>query len=108
MGAENIGKGESPQVRAPVVVGIIVGLIALLLLIAFGFALPFANRIGARRAPQTAFPLPGVISYEHSERLVIEARQQRALQGARGRMPIDQAMARIAGRCDRAFDPVPP
>lgn len=102
----NIGKGESLQVRVRAVVGITVGLLALLVVVAFGFTLIFSNRIGVRFVPHSAFPAPAVIAQERSQRLAIEGRQRRALAGAGGRLPIDEAMKRIVTRGGRAFDPV--
>ena len=102
----NIGKGESLQVRVPAVVGTMMGLLVLVAAVAFGFTLIFSNRIGVRFVPHSAFPAPAVIAQEHSQRLAIEARQRRALEGSGGRMPISEAMQRIAARGDHAFDPV--
>jgi|SRR6185312_5882980 len=103
-----IGEGESLQVRVPVIVGAALALLGMATIVAFGFLLLFPNRIGVRFVPHRAFPAPSVVSYERSQRLVLEAQQRRALAGAGGRMPIDEAMGKIAARGARAFDPVSP
>ena len=106
--SRDIGKGESLQVRVPVVIGAMAGLLILMTAVAFGFLLLFPNRISVRFVPHSAFPQPAVIAQERSQRLAVEGRQRRALEGAGGRMPIDQAMRQIAARGATAFDPVAP
>lgn len=103
-----LGKGESPQVRTPVIVAIMLGMLAFLIAVAFGLALFFPGRIGVRFVPRHAFPLPAVIPDERAERLGLEARQRRELDGAQGRLPISQAMQAVAARGPHAFDPVKP
>lgn len=104
----DIGEGESLQVRTPVIAGTIASLLVFVVIVAFGFMLFFPNRIGVRFVPHSAFPPPAVIAQEHGERLAIEGRQRRALAGAGGRLPIEQAMGQIAARGASAFDPVRP
>jgi hypothetical protein len=103
-----LGKGESPQVRTRVIVTIMLGMLVFLVAVAFGLALFFPGRIGVRFVPRHPFPLPAVIPNERAERLSLEARQRRELNGAQGRMPINQAMLDIAARGPHAFDPVKP
>jgi hypothetical protein len=104
----NIGKGESLQVRAPVIVSIMMGLLILVMVVAFGLTIFFPDRIGVRFVPRHTFPAPAVIPDERGQRLGLQARQQRALNGAGGRLPIAAAMRQIASRGDHAFDPVGP
>ena len=109
MAAEKIiGKGESLQVRARIVAWVTAGILILLCMIAFGMALFFPGRIGMRFVVRHDFPAPQVIPDERAERLSLQARGQRQLQGAGGHMPIQKAMATIAGRGPKAFDPVGP
>jgi hypothetical protein len=108
MADHRLGKGESLQVRAPVIVATMLGVLTLLAAVAFGLMLLFPNRIGARFAPYDPFPAPAVIPDERAERLSLEARQRRELNGAGGRLPIDQAMRAIAAKGTHAFDPAAP
>ena len=101
-----LGKGESLEVRTRPVVLIAASLLVLLTIIAFGFMLLFSNRVGVHYAVEHKFPGPGVIPNERAERLALEARQRKTLQGANGRMPIEQAMQAIVARGPHAFDPV--
>lgn len=101
-----LGRGESPQVRTPVIVATMLGLLALLTVVAFGLALFFPQRIGVRFVPRHSFPLPAVIPDERAQRMGLEARQRRELSGADGRLPIEQAMHDIAARGPHAFDTV--
>jgi len=101
-----LDKGESLAVRARPVVLIAGSLLVLLTILAFGFMVLFSNRIGVRYAVEHKFPGPGVVPDEKAERLALEARQRKALQGAGGRMPIEQAMQAIVTRGPHAFDPV--
>lgn len=109
MAAERgIGKGESLGVRAPIIVGAVLAIVAFLVIVAFGLALLAPHRIGVRFVSRHAFPAPAVIPHERDLRLAIEARQRRALEGEGGRMPIGEAVRRIVARGDKAFDPVEP
>jgi hypothetical protein len=108
MAEHRLGKGESLQVRAPLVAGVMLGILVLLVGVAFGLMLFFPNRIDVRFVPRSAFPAPTVIPDERAQRLALEARQRRALNGADGRLPIEQAMREIAARGGHAFDPVTP
>jgi len=101
-----IGKGESLQVRSRGVVLVTGVLLVLLMVVAFGFTLLFNNRIGVHYSVRHKFPSPAVIPDERAQRLELEARQRRALQGADGRMPIEQAMQAVVARHAHAFDPV--
>lgn len=101
-----LGPGENLQVRTRAVIVVTGSLLALLTLIAFGFMLIFANRVGVSYAVRHDFPAPAVIPNERSERLAMEAGQRRVLAGQDGRMPIEQAMQAIAARGPHAFDPV--
>lgn len=104
----NIGKGESLQVRARVIVSVMLGLLILLTLIAFGLDLLFPGRVGIRFVARSVFPAPIVTPNERGQRMAAAARQRQALAGAGGRLPITDAMRQIAGRGDHAFDPVGP
>ncbi|MGN6516786.1 MAG: hypothetical protein ACTHLR_13215 [Rhizomicrobium sp.] len=104
--AAELGRGESPDVRTRRIVFIIAGIMALLMLIAFGFQLIFKGDIGQTYAVRHPFPAPAVIPNERAERLALEARQKKDLAGAHGRMPIDKAMNAIAAKGARAFDPL--
>jgi hypothetical protein len=108
MAEHRLGKGESLQVRAPLVASAMLGILVLLVAVAFGLMLFFPNRIGVRFVPHSAFPAPAVVPDERAQRLALEARQRRALNGADGRLPIEQAMREIAARGAHAFDPVAP
>jgi hypothetical protein len=102
----DIGRGESPQVGTRAVVLIVAGIFAALVLVAFGLELVFHDRIGITSVASHSFPAPAVIPGEKAQRLEIEARQRRLLDGGDGRMPIAAAMAAIAAKGERAFDPV--
>lgn len=102
----DLGRGESPQVNTRRVLIIVAGIIAFIVIVAFGFQLIFASRVGQTFTVQHTFPAPGVIPNERQERLALEARQKRDLAGAHGRMPIGQAMKTIAAKGPHAFDPV--
>jgi hypothetical protein len=101
-----LGKGESLQVRAPVVALTMGGILILLATVAFGLTLFFHDRIGSRFVLRHAFPAPAVIPDERAQRLALEARQRHILEGAGRPMPINQAMKEIAARGPHAFDPV--
>jgi hypothetical protein len=105
---KRLGKGESLQVRAPIVALTMGGLLVLLVTVAFGLTLFFHDRIGSRFVLRHAFPAPAVIPDEGARRIASEARQRHLLEGAGGRMPIDRATQEIAARGSHAFDPVDP
>jgi hypothetical protein len=105
---QKIGKGESLQVRTRTVAIVLVGILLLLAGVGFGLTLFFPDRVGVRHVVARGFPTPAVIPNERAQRLQLEAKQRRALDGADGRMPIGQAMAAIVARGNRAFDPVGP
>jgi hypothetical protein len=102
----DIGRGESPQVRAVRIAAIVGGILVILAVIAFGFQALFPRRINQTYTVEHGFPAPAVIPNERAQRLALEARQKRDLAGAHGRMPIETAMKAIAARGARAFDPV--
>lgn len=93
---------ESPQVRTWRVVAIVAGIMAVLMLVAFGFQALFRDRIGQTYTVKHAFPAPAVIANERGERLAIEAAQKRKLRD----IHIDAAMKAVAAKGPRAFDPV--
>jgi hypothetical protein len=100
------GRAESPQVRTWRVTAIVAGILVILVAIAFGFQLLFADRIGRTGVVAHGFPAPAVIPDEGAQRRALEARQRQALDGGGGRLPIDAAMKAIAGRGQHAFDPI--
>ena len=102
----DLGRGESPQVSARAVALIIAGILVVLVLVAFGFEAIFRDRIGQTYVVRHPFPAPAVIPNERAERLALEAKQKKELDGAGGRMPIGDAMKTIAAKGDRAFDPI--
>ena len=108
MAETRLGKGESPQIHTRTVVGMMLGLLAMVIVVAFGLALFFPNRIGIRFVPRNSFPAPAVVPDERAERIDLELRQRRALNGAGGRLPITRAMQAVASRGSHAFDPVEP
>ena len=97
---------ESPNVSTRAVVVIVAGILLVLVLIAFGFQAIFRDRIGQTYAVRHAFPAPAVISDERAERMSLEAKQKKDLNGAHGRMPIEAAMKTIAAKGSQAFDPI--
>jgi hypothetical protein len=101
-----LGKGESLQVKSRAVVLVMGGLLILIMAVALGFGLLFGNRIDVGYAMRHPFPAPAVIPNERAERLAMEARQRHILEGADGRIPIEQAMQSIVARGAHAFDPV--
>ena len=103
-----IGSGESLQIRARTVALVLIGALTMLAAVGFGLTLFFPDRVGAGYVVEHVFPSPAVIPDERAQRLRLEAEQRRALAGAHGRMPIEQAMMAIAARGDQAFDPVHP
>jgi hypothetical protein len=100
-----LGRGESPHVRTHTIVFIVAGILAALIVIAFGFQAIFRDRIGQTYAIRHAFPAPAVIPDERAERLALQAKQKKDLDGAHGRMPIDAAMKAVAAKGGHAFDP---
>jgi hypothetical protein len=104
--APDHGRAESPQVRTWRVTAIVAGILAILIVIAFGFQLLFADRIGRTATVSHDFPAPAVIPDEGAQRRALEAAQRQALDGGGGRLPIDSAMKAIAGKGPHAFDPV--
>lgn len=103
---DDTGNSESPQVNTYRVVAIVAGILLVLSLIAFGFEPLFRDRIGQTFTVHRPFPAPAVIPGERAQRLALEAKQKRDLNGAHGRMPIDAAMKAIAAKGPHAFDPV--
>jgi hypothetical protein len=97
---------EQPGVATKRIVLTMLGVLTLLVTVAFGLQAIFQNRIGQTRTTRTAFPEPAVIPNERAERLALEARQRHELAGANGRMPIDAAMRAIAAKGPHAFDPI--
>ena len=108
MAEPDLGPGETPAVRAHVVVLATFGILAALLIIAFGFESIFRDRIGKTFVDRHGFPAPGVIANERAEREALEARQGAALDGAGGRLPIEAAMRAVVDKGEHAFDPLGP
>ncbi len=106
MAEPDLGPGETPAVRARVVVLATVGILAALVIVAFGFEPIFRDRIGKTYVDRHDFPAPGVIANERAEREALEARQRALLEGAGGRLPIDAAMHAVVDKGEHAFDPV--
>ena len=102
----DLGNGESPQVSTRSVVAIVAGIMVILLAIALGFQPMFRDRIGQTFVVRHGFPGPAVIPNERAERERLDAEQLRDLNGAHGRMPINQAMKAIAAKGAHAFDPI--
>jgi hypothetical protein len=102
----DLGLGETPYVRTRRVIAIAAGILALLVLIAFGFQALFPHRIGQTYTVEHGFPAPAVITNERAQRLALEAKQKHDLDGADGRMPIAAAMKAIAAKGAHAFDPI--
>lgn len=100
------GVNETSQVRTPSVIAVIAGVLAVLTAIAFGFQLPFRDRIKQTYTVESAFPPPGVLPDEQARRLVLESQQRALLNGVNGHMPIEKAMEVVTGRGSRAFDPL--
>jgi hypothetical protein len=103
---DGIGRGEPPAVGTRAVVLATVGVLAVLVAIAFGFGPIFRDRIGMTYVDEHSLPAPGVIPNERAEREALEAGQRKALDGAGGRLPIEAAMRAIAAKGEHAFDPV--
>ncbi|HEY1615511.1 MAG TPA: hypothetical protein VGF97_17665 [Rhizomicrobium sp.] len=95
---------EPPNVATRAVVLSIAGILIVLLCVAFGFQAIFRDRIGQTYTVRHGFPAPAVIPNERAERLALEAKQKRDLDGAHGRIPIDTAMKAIAAKGPHAFD----
>jgi len=104
--AHDAAERESPQVDTRRVLAIVAGIIVVLTLIGFGFQPLFRDRIGQTFTVSHPFPAPEVSLSERAQRLALEAKQRRALNGARGRMPIAAAMKAIVARGPQAFDPI--
>ena len=103
---DDLGHGESPAVGTRAVVLTTIGILAVLLAVAFGFELIFRDRVGMTYVEQHRLPNPGVVPDERAEREALEAQQRAALAGTGGRMPIEAAMRAIAAKGEHAFDPV--
>jgi hypothetical protein len=103
---KDLGRGESPAISTRAVVLTTIGILVVLMAIAFGFQPIFRDRIGMTDVQQRPLPAPGVIPDERAQREALEARQRAALAGAGGRLPIEAAMRAIADKGDHAFDPV--
>ena len=102
----DLGRGESPAISTRAVVLAMIGILAVLAAIAFGFEPIFRDRIGITTVQQHTLPAPGVIPDERAQREALEVRQRAALDGAGGRLPIAAAMRAIADKGEHAFDPV--
>ena len=102
----DIGRGESPNVDTRRVVAIVAGVLIFVALVSFGFQALFGGRVGQTYTVHHPFPAPAVIASERAQRLSLEAKQRRDLNGAHGRMPIAAAMKAIAAEGTSAFDPV--
>ena len=103
---DDLGRGESPAVGTRAVIFATIGILAILVAIAFGFELVFRDRIGVTYVEQHPLPGPGVRPDERTEREALEAQQRAALAGAGGRLPIEAAMRAIAGKGEHAFEPI--
>jgi hypothetical protein len=103
---DDLGCGESPAISARAVVLTTIGILAVLVAVAFGFELIFRDRVGMTYVQQHPMPDPGVVPDERARREALEAQQRAALDGAGGRLPIEAAMRSIAGKGEHAFDPV--
>ena len=97
---------ERSEVRTSRIVAVAGGTLIILIAVAFGFQVVFKTRINQTYTVQKAFPLPGVVPNETELRLALEAKQRAALEGAGGRMPIDQAIDAIVARGADAYDPL--
>lgn len=97
---------EAPHVSTYRVVAIVVGILVLLSLIAFGFQPLFRDRLHQTFTVHRGFPAPAVIAGERAQRLALERSQRRDLKGGHGRMPIEAAMQAIAAKGPHAFDAV--
>jgi hypothetical protein len=106
MGDPDLGPGESPAIRTRAVVLTTIGILASLVIVAFGFQPIFHDRIGMTSVDRHNFPVPGVIPNERAAREALEARQRAVLAGAGGRLPIEAAMRAIVEKGEHAFDPV--
>jgi hypothetical protein len=83
--------------------GGIVGFLVLFIVILF---LVFPNLVN-RPAPTVAqFPTPSVTTDERLQRIQLERAQNERLSGKNGTMPIERAMAIIAGKAAAAYGPV--
>jgi hypothetical protein len=102
----DIGRREPPRVATRAVVLATAAIIVALMAVAFGLELFFYDRVGMSFVDRHRFPAPGVIPDERAQRLALEAEQNRQLDGADGRMPIEAAMRAIAAKGARAFEPV--
>jgi hypothetical protein len=103
---QDLDRGESPSVKTRVIVLVTVGILAALVAIAFGLELFFRDRVGMTFVDWHAFPAPGVIPDERAQRIALEAKQYKELNGAGGRMPIEAAINAIVARGPHAFDPI--
>jgi hypothetical protein len=103
---QDLGPGESPSVNARAVLLVTAGILALLVAIAFGLEVFFHDRVGRTFVALHPLPPPGVSPSERALRIELETKQRAALNGAGGRMPIDDAMQAIAAKGPHAFDPI--
>lgn len=102
----DLGRGESPTVNTRRVVAIVAGVLIFVAAVSLGLQVLFPNRIGQSYTVHHAFPAPAVIPAERQQRLALEAKQRKDLNGAHGRMPIEAAMKAIAAKGTHAFDPL--
>jgi hypothetical protein len=111
MPGEDLRPGDAPAVEPPgvatrAIVTTTVGILAILIAIAFGFQLIFHDRIDKTYVERHSLPSPGVVPDERARREATEERQRAALAGAGQRLPIEAAMRAIADKGEHAFDPV--
>lgn len=101
----DLGPGELPSVNTRRVIAIVVGILIFIVAVSVGLQALFGDRIGQTYTVRHPFPAPAVIPGERAQRLALEAKQRRELNGAQNRMPIDAAMKAIAAKESHAFDP---
>jgi hypothetical protein len=106
MAGDDLGPGEAPAVATRAVIMTTIGILVILIAIAFGFQLMFRDRIGKTYVDRHSLPSPGVVPDERGRREALQERQRAALAGAGSRLLIDAAMRAIADKGEHAFDPV--
>lgn len=95
---------ETPSVSTGVVWMSVLGFLVFAVLAMAALHVFFGDKLGRHPKPEAIFKEPRLQSHPRRDRFEVEAAQRARLDHSR--MSIDEAMARIAARGDKAFDPV--
>ena len=97
---------QTPEVEQRTVLMAAGGILGLLIVFVVLLFVLFPNLVHRHVPAVTQFPTPSVTTDERMQRILLERAQNERLSGKNGTMPIDRAMAIIAGKGAAAFGPV--